>query len=64
MFPVMTEAGTVEIPLLERIAKVPAVPRFTGKPGSTVVPVVKVQERCWPSATPAALLAPVVTVAV
>lgn len=29
MLPVMAELGTVEIPLFERMAKLPAIPRFT-----------------------------------
>jgi len=42
MSPVMTEGGTVEIPLLARMTKVPAVPRLTGSSGVATEPVVKV----------------------
>jgi hypothetical protein len=43
MSPVITDAGTVEMPDLARIAKLPDVPRSTGIPGAWVLPVSKTQ---------------------
>ncbi|HMI93966.1 MAG TPA: hypothetical protein VK509_21475, partial [Polyangiales bacterium] len=64
MSPVMAEVGTVEIPLLARIAKLAEVPSRTGTPALTMAPVVKLQLCSSSSAMPDALSTPVVIVAV
>ena len=58
--PVTIELGTVEIPVFERMTKLPAAPRPTGAgPRDAVVPVVKLHENALASRLPSrSLLSP------
>lgn len=63
--PVKIELGTVETPALARMTKLPAVPRRTGAwPVRATAPVVKRYTASASIALPAALVAPVLIVAV
>ena len=63
--PVTMEPGTVEMPDLARMVKLPDVPRFTGEsPIDATALVVKLHATGFVMAMPAALVAAVLTVAV
>ena len=65
MSPVIEDAKTSVIPVLVRIAKIPAFPSGTGDcPVSGIALVVNFQVMAWAMASPSAFFAAVVTVAV
>ena len=65
MSPVMAELGMVLICVFANMAKLPAVPRFTGiGPAERLAPVLKLQVLAEAKGTPFELLAAVLMVAV
>ena len=65
IFPVITEAGTVEIPVFDRIAKLPAVPSLTGAgPAGSATYVLKLHTLSDARALREVSVAPVMIVAV